>query len=70
MHKMSVYCTYGDRNVVQGAVARICKHAANFGASESKRLRNEYFKGGKNCFSALNIFSVIEPNKIKCNQQM
>jgi hypothetical protein len=72
MRKMSVYRTYGDRNVVRAAVAKICIHAANFGASESKRRRNEYFKGVGvgDCFSALNIFSVIEPNKIKSNQQM
>ena len=69
MRKMSVYRAKGDRRVVYGAGARMFQAAAHFGASGSKRRRNEYFKGKKNCFSSLNIFSVIEPNKIKFTKQ-
>jgi len=55
---------------VCGAIPRIFQPAAHFGTSESKGRRNEYFKGGKKYFSALNIFSVLEPNKIKFNKQV
>ena len=41
---------------------------AHFGTSASKGRRNEYLKE-KKCFFALNIFSVIEQNKIKFNKQ-
>jgi hypothetical protein len=39
------------------------------GRQESKGRRNEYFTGGKKCFSAQNIFSVIEPNKTELNKE-
>jgi hypothetical protein len=56
--------------VVYGAAVRTFQPAVHFGAPESKGRRNEYFKGNKKYFSAHNIFSVIEPNKIKFNKQM